>query len=229
MDTYNPHSSPDRALLTEGSANSNYMQPSFDSSIPKVIKSIANNDQDILLGIMKLYNNNEPFDLDPAYSKGGMYEGIPQPKIKMDLDPQSQDIKQNDILNGIPLESNSIKSVVFDPPFMFGKHGKTDQYVMTKRFTMFDSWADLEKLYKKALQEFYRILVKNGIAAFKCQDYTDSKTTLTHCFVFNWATEIGFTAEDIFILNFEKGRIYNSLLTQRHARKFHCYWLVFKK
>jgi len=152
-----------------------------------------------------------------------------KPRILYDKVPLTDDVIENDIKNGLPLDDKSIKSVIFDPPFMFGKHGKTSENKMTKRFSMFDKWNDLEVMYKKALSEFYRVLKKGGIVAFKCQDYTDSKTTLTHCYVHNWALEKGFKVEDLFILYFTKGRIWNSKLKQRHARKFHSYWFVFKK
>jgi len=194
-----------------------------------VIKSIQNSDRDILQSIKTLYLNGNNFDLDPCYSTGKFYEDLERPRIKMDKEPKSDDIEQNDILDGIMLSSNSLNGIVFDPPFMFGKHGKTDQNIMTKRFTMFDSWDELQKMYKIALKEFYRILKKGGIVAFKCQDYTDSKTTLTHCFVWQWAIEQGFNVEDLFIMAFKGGRVWNSNLVQRHARKYHSYWLVLKK
>ena len=194
-----------------------------------VIKSIQNSDRDILQSIKTLYLDGNNFDLDPCYSTGKFYEDLERPRIKMDKEPKSDDIEQNDILDGIMLSSNSLNGIVFDPPFMFGKHGKTDQNIMTKRFTMFDSWDELQKMYKIALKEFYRILKKGGIVAFKCQDYTDSKTTLTHCFVWQWAIEQGFNVEDLFIMAFKGGRVWNSNLVQRHARKYHSYWLVLKK
>ena len=201
------------------------------------ILSVANRDVDILLDIRELYLDDEPFDVDPCYSSGKMYGDTLRPAIKLDKNPPepvgliNQDIViQNDIvLDGLPMNNESINSIVFDPPFMFGKHGKTDENIMTKRFSMFDSWEDLEKMYKKSLCEFHRVLRPGGIVAFKCQDYTDSKTTMTHCLVYNWAVEIGFVAEDIFIMVFPGGRIYNSDLIQRHARKQHSYWFVFKK
>lgn len=151
------------------------------------------------------------------------------PILKFDKTPQIDGVQANDIMSGLPLNDNSIKSIVFDPPFMFGTHGQTKNNLMTKRFTMFDSWLELESMYKKSLQEFYRVLKKNGIVAFKCQDYTDSKTTLTHCFVHNWALEIGFKIEDLFIMAFKGGRVWNSNLTQKHARKYHSYWFVLRK
>jgi hypothetical protein len=188
-----------------------------------------NSDRDILKAVLDLYVKEQSFELDPCYSSGKFYEDLPRPFIKFDKEPKDESIKQNDLINGIPLSDNSIKSIVFDPPFMFGKHGKTDQNIMTKRFTMFDNFQDLESMYKKALSEFYRILIKGGIVAFKCQDYTDSKTTLTHCFVHNWAIEQGFQTEDLFIMSFKGGRIWNSNLIQRHARKYHSYWIILKK
>lgn len=196
----------------------------------KCIKSIQNSDRDILESIKIMYLNNENFDLDPCYSSGKFYEDLERPKIKYDKEPKSDDVEQNDLLNGLPLiNSNSINSIVFDPPFMFGTHGQTKNNIMTKRFTMFDSWEQLENMYKSSLKEFFRVLKKGGIVAFKCQDYTDSKTTLTHCFVHNWAIEIGFKTEDLFIMAFKGGRVWNSNLIQRHARKYHSYWFVFKK
>lgn len=195
----------------------------------EVIKSVMNSDKDILLAIRQLYLDGKNFDLDPCFSTGKFYDDLETPKIKYDKEPKLSEVIKNDLMEGIPLENNSVNGIVFDPPFMFGKHGKTEQNIMTKRFTMFDNWQDLENMYKKALMELYRILIKGGVVAFKCQDYTDSKTTLTHCFVWKWAIEIGFNVEDIFIQTFKGGRVWNSNLVQRHARKYHSYWIVLKK
>ena len=197
----------------------------------KVVKSIQNSDRDVLFAIKQLYLDGANYDLDPCYSKGKFYEDLETPTMKLDKTPQDdgETIKNDIIEDGLPYQNNSIKSIVFDPPFMFGKHGKTEQNIMTKRFTMFDNWEELELMYKKSLQEFYRVLIKGGIVAFKCQDYTDSKTTLTHCYVYNWSIEQGFKVEDLFIMAFKGGRIWNSNLIQRHARKYHSYWIVLRK
>jgi len=203
----------------------------IDTTIkPQVIKSIQNSDRDVLVAIKQLYLNNENFDLDPCYSTGKFYEDLERPFIKMDKTPQDDEVIQNDIMNGIDLKDNSIKSIVFDPPFMFETRNRENLNLMKKRFSMFhDGFEELEKMYKKALLEFHRILKKGGIVAFKCQDFTDNNTTLTHCFVHNWALEIGFKTEDLFIMAFKGGRVWNSNLTQKHARKYHSYWLVLKK
>ncbi len=196
---------------------------------PAVIKSIQNSDRDVLVAIKTMFLGGENFELDPCFSSGKFYEDLEHPNIKYDKTPQSTDVVQNDIMNGIPLSDGSIRSIVFDPPFMFGTHGQTKNNIMTKRFTMFDTWEELEAMYKKSLLEFCRVLKKGGIVAFKCQDYTDSQTTLTHCYVHNWALEVGFRVEDLFIMAFKGGRVWNSNLRQKHARKYHSYWLVLKK
>jgi len=204
-------------------------RPYLSNTKKELIKSVQTEDQDILMAIRQLYLDGKNFDMDPCFSTGTFYKGIEEPKYKLDKSPQRDDVMLNDILYGLPFKNMTLNGIVFDPPFMFGKHGGWKDSVMNKRFTMFDKWVDLEEMYIKALSEFYRILKKKGIVAFKCQDYTDSKTTLTHCFVHNWAVKQGFKAEDLFIKVATGGRIYNKNLTQRHARKFHCYWLVFKK
>jgi len=117
---------------------------------------------------------------------------------------------------------------MFDPPFCFGVHGKTLQNISAKRFTMFGSFQDLVTMYQDSLREFYRILKKGGVLVFKCQDYTDSKTTMTHCLVWQWAETMGFYAKDLFVLINER-RIWNPALRQIHSRKCHSYFWIFVK
>lgn len=195
----------------------------------EVIKSVQYSDWETLTHIKNLYLNGENFDLDPCFSTGKFYKNIEEPRYKFDKIPQRNDVTENDILNGLPIENNFLNGIVFDPPFVFGNHGKIKTSTMAKRFTIFESWIDLENMYRKSLTEFYRILKYKGIVAFKCQDFTDKITTLTHCHVHNWAIETGFKTEDLFILVFTGGRIWNSKLKQRHARKYHSYWFVLRK
>jgi len=193
----------------------------------EVISSISYSQDEILANIIKLYCPVGFFDCDPTYSKGNFYKVIPKPLHKFDIVPQTPDtFKSNS--EDLPLSSNCLNSIVFDPPFMFGIHGQTKNNIMTKRFTMYKDFEELHWHYWKSLREFNRVLKKNGILVFKCQDYTDSTATMTHCLVYAWAEEWGFEAVDLFIL-LSKGRIFNPKLTQRHSRKFHAYFWVFKK
>ncbi|KKL90315.1 hypothetical protein LCGC14_1905920 [marine sediment metagenome] len=195
---------------------------------PKLVKSVSNSQGEILRWIIQLHCP-DGFDLDPTYSKGVFYKDVLEPRFKSDLAPQIDGVEQADCTD-LPIQPNSLRSIVFDPPFMFGKHGQTENNIMNKRFTMFDSFADLCVMYQDSLKEFHRILKRKGILVFKCQDYTDSKTTMTHCLVYQWAELFGFYAKDLFILLANGGRIYNPSLRQKHARKFHSYlWVLEKK
>lgn len=198
----------------------------------KIIKSISFNEQELIRDILYLHCNGNPIDLDATYSIGKFYQkGITKPKYKFDISPKLDEVKKSCSTN-LPLNNNSIKIMMFDPPFVFEKRNRANTYtnkVSSGRFSIYTKgFKELEKHYKGTLQEAYRILKNKGILIFKCQDYTDSKTTLTHCFVNQWANEIGFYSKDLFIL-LSKGAIANKNLTQRHARKYHTYFFVFVK
>lgn len=196
-----------------------------------VVRSVADTDDEIITGILRLHNHGFPFDADVCFSRGSFYKSgvVPLPRLRFDIAPQDLDTERA-CATKLPLRSLSLDSIVFDPPFMFNPHGSA----LTKnqaagRFTMFPTWADLERVYKGALNEFYRVLRPGGIVAFKCQDYTDSRTVLTHCLVWDWARTRGFYAKDFFVRYRLNGPAYNPSLNQRHARKYHSYWFVLEK
>lgn len=197
-----------------------------------LIKSCYYSDLEIISAISKLYLKDKPFELDPTFSKGNIYKGGRMPTLKYDLHPKSKDVGKADV-SSLPFRDNSIESIMFDPPFLWGIRPccsvtRDNNNKMAKRFTMFENYEDMAAMYTGGIVEFYRILKPGGVLAFKCQDRTDVKTTMTHCLVYQWATEKGFYVEDFFI-KLVKHRIYNPKLTQRHSRKLHCYYYVFKK
>jgi hypothetical protein len=189
---------------------------------------MSDNEDQIILGIMQLHNNDQPFDVDASYSLGGFYRSgrVPIPALRFDLNPQVEGVQRADVKK-LPLANASVQSIIFDPPFGFNPHGNISP--ANHRFRMFPTWDDLERTYKDALLSFRRVLRPKGIVAWKCQDYTDSKTTLTHCLLYNWATDAGFYAKDLLIKYRPFGAAYKVHQTQRHARKVHAYWYVFEK
>ena len=201
----------------------------------RIIKSFSFQEQELIADILHLHCKDKNIELDATYSIGKFYRQkhkdkqlIKPPIYKFDLSPQLEDVKQSCSTN-LPLQNDIINVMMFDPPFMFEKRIRENNNIQKKRFTMYENGFDeLKKHYIGTLKEAYRILKKNGILIFKCQDFTDSKTTLTHCLVYQWATIIGFYAKDLFIL-LSKGAIANKNLTQRHARKYHSYFFVFVK
>ncbi len=195
------------------------------------IYSFFDNEQKCLQAILDIHNDGNPIELDPMYNKGMFYKDtVEKPVLRFDLNAYENgyDAKQGNALN-LPLEDEYVSCMILDPPFMFGTHGQTKNSVINKRYTMFDSFDELKNCYQGILKESYRVLKKNGLLIFKCQDYTDGKTTMTHCLVWLWAVRAGFYAKDIAVLNLPKTKIYNGNLKQRHLRKTHCYFWVFVK
>jgi len=89
---------------------------------------------------------------------------------------------------------------------------------------------DLRAWYRECLAEFYRILRKRGVLIVKCQDCVNGgKQHFNHVYLINEAEKLGYKTKDIFILVAKNRIVGPSIKRQRHARKYHCYFLVFKK
>lgn len=197
----------------------------------KHIYSFFDNEQELIKALLDIHNNGCNLELDPMYNQGMFYKNtVVKPRLRFDINASKNgyDAQDGDATN-LPLEDASVSSMILDPPFMFGTHGQTKNNVINKRYTMFDTYDEMRLCYIGILKEAYRVLKPNGLLIFKCQDYTDNKTTMTHCLVYNWATDIGFYAKDLAILNLSQNKIYNGSLIQRHLRKTHCYFYVFVK
>jgi len=194
----------------------------------KHYKSVFDNEQELLKAIIEIHLKDMNIHIDPMYFKGNFYKDISKPFHRFDINPIVDDCHKGDARN-LPIESNYANSIILDPPFMFGLHGQTKNYYSSRTHGIFKDFVELKLFYKDVLKEAYRILKKKGILIFKCQDYTDSKSTFVHCFVYQWAKEIGFYPKDLAILNLPKNKVTNNNLIQRHLRKVHSYFWVFKK
>lgn len=198
----------------------------------KVISSIGFDEQEIIRDILYLHANGKYIDCDPCYSIGNFYkDGLPKPKYKFDKTPQVKDCIEA-TSDKLPLENESIETIMFDPPFVISGENYNDSVegsgIISKRFTAFKDFIEIKTMYSSSLKEFYRILKADGIVIFKCQDIVSSaKNHFTHCWVMYEAMKYGFYPKDLFIL-FAKNRI-NDGRKQQHARKYHSYFWVFKK
>ena len=200
-----------------------------------MIKSVSYSQAEIIKNILSLYVPKGKIDIDPTYSKGVFYKnnGIEPPPLKFDISPQREDVKYGDS-RCLPLEDESIDCEMFDPPFLAttGKSLLADGgNIINKRFGVYPSEKLLHQLYVDSLKEAHRILKPNGILIFKCQDKVSSgKQYLSHNFIINEAVKIGFYPKDLFIL-LAKSRVTANwqAKNQKHARKFHSYFLVFQK
>ena len=202
------------------------MVDKFDWS--KHSRTVMKTDQDIISAIIKLHNGGRNFDVDPTYSTGRFWQGLTPPKYKFDINPQTEGVVQASA-EKLPLENESVDSIMFDPPFVV-RPRLSETGIIANRFSHFTNIENLWTFYYKALKEFYRILTPKGIVAFKCQDTIDGGNEYwSHNAIIEMAEEFGFHLRDIMLLHRELVMFSPNMKIQQHARKTHCYYLVFEK
>lgn len=198
----------------------------------EIIKSVYYDQQEILKSIIDLYCK-DGFDCDMTYGNGSFYKSTTKPRLKFDIDPQSDEVIKS-CSRMLPVINECVNNVVFDPPFLtYVRQGRTGngEMIMGKRFSGYWRYDDLEDHYRDSISEAWRVLKPNGYLIFKCQDIIHNhKMHCTHANVIFWAEIEGFKLEDLFILP-AKHRLPspNKAGKQKHARIFHSYFLVLKK
>lgn len=109
-------------------------------------------------------------------------------------------------------------------------NGNEKSNIITNRFSSFYPVTNLFSFYDESLKEFYRILKNNGVLIFKCQDTVSGGINyMSHIYIHNMASNIGFYPKDLFILEAKNRLISGKVKNQNHARKFHSYFWVFEK
>lgn len=211
-----------------------------------IIRNISFDQSEILHNIMHLYNDDKPFDCDMTASelkfyrkvKGNKYI-IPEPKFLFDVFPKEDKIKKIEPYGRLPLDNESIDSIVVDLPFVVSPpnapsavSNKEGASLIFKRFHGYYPVDDLYESYYHWISETYRVLKPNGTCVFKTQDTISGGINHSSVFYsFMCAQKVGFTVEDNFILE-AKSRIIagpSKMKKQMHARKFTSNFLVFKK
>lgn len=209
------------------------------------IKNISTDQSEILKWIMDLYTNGEPFECDITASElkfygkrqGCKYE-IPVPKILMDVYPVQEDIIKITPFNKLPLDENSVSSIVCDLPFVCSPktcksmiENKEGSNLITKRFS---SWYPMQEGYENIywwINECKRVLKDDGILVWKMQSSVSGG--LQHMlseFSALCAADAGLYINDQFFIE-AKARLISSskIKKQNHARKYTSTFWVFKK
>lgn len=219
------------------------MSDTFNNS--NIVRNISYDQKEILWNIMQLYNDGKEFDCDMTASSLKFYEKkksdsyvIPEPKILFDVFPQQDKIKKIEPYGKLPLEDNSIDSIVIDLPFVVSppnapsaQESKEGSNLIFKRFHGFYPVDDLYSTYFHWISEAFRVLKENGTCVFKTQStISGSVQHNIEEWSFICAQKVGFTMEDKFILA-AKARLISGgkYKKQMHARKYTSCFLVFKK
>jgi len=198
------------------------------SAVSDIIKSVSYDQHEIISNIINLFLDGNPIQCDPTFSTGAIWKGLPEPKLKFDIDPKPQTGAVAADCRCLPLRENSLDSLFVDLPFVGGFSNKSEG-IIRKRFGSYKNIPAIWQLYWESLQEFYRVLKSGAYLVFKCQDGIDGGLNyLTHVEVILMAYSLGFYPRDLFIL-VAKTRLVSGWKNQYHARKFHSYFLVLEK
>lgn len=216
----------------------------------KIIKSVNYNQHAIIRDIINLHNGGNPLECDITYSIGNFYghfkektpEGevefdIQQPKYKFDVDPQVEGVEKLDPWGPIPLEDNSLDSIMVDLPFVIGprdcasmRNKKKGSNVIGKRFSSYYPRHEMFESYEHWLSECYRVLKPGGLLVWKSQPVISGGINLmTSYYSCRVAEDLGFYIKDEFVLVAKQRLISGKVKNQMHSRRYHSFFHVFVK
>lgn len=207
----------------------------------ELIPSISYSQHDIIRWITALHLGGRRIELDATYGRGNFYSppDIKRPTFAYDNNPdlctdsiayvgvgRTHTVHLSDVTE-LPHTVGSIASAMFDPPFLI-KTG--DGSIMKDRFGEYPTMKALWEFYARALKELSRVLAVKGVLIVKCQNMVSSgKQQWSVNFIRDLANKYGLVTIDEFILLAKHRMSQHNLKQQRHARKYHSYFLVFRK
>jgi hypothetical protein len=186
--------------------------------------------------ILRLYVRPGSVVADVTYGQGVFWRRVPS---------KMYEVRATDIRNGVdcrnlPYKNGEIDCVVFDPPYMhtpggtahvshkpFEKHYRNNGTGNQTESKYHEAVLDL---YRDGGLEAYRVLRERGVLIVKCQDEVcANRQKFTHVEIMRMYKEIGYIAEDLFVIIRNNRPGVSRMVRQVHARKTHSYFLVFWK
>lgn len=179
---------------------------------------------------------------DITYGKGVFWRRIDT----SGLDFLPSDIKTGTDFTTLPYEDESLDAVVFDPPYMEGFYRRSASHLAGEgthdAFRNYYSNGEASthhklkyhdvvlNVYIATAKEVKRVLKNNGVFVVKCQDEVSAnRQKLTHAEILYAYDKLGFYCKDLFVVTRTNRPGISRLKRQKHARKNHSYFLVFRK
>ena len=186
--------------------------------------------------ILDLYVNPGSVVADVTYGKGVFWRHVPEDRY----DLMATDIQSGTDCRDLPYSAGEIDCVVFDPPYMHSPGGTAHEVhtPFEAHYRNNGSGNQTESKYHEAVLDLYRdggreahrVLRDRGVLIVKCQDEVCSnRQRFTHVEIMQMYYEIGYVAEDLFVVMRNNRPGVSRAVRQVHARKNHSYFLVFWK
>ncbi len=201
----------------------------------EVLPSVCHGDDaELIERMLDFYPRKPPKKiLDATVNTGRFWVGSSRPVLGMDINPKSKPDVVGDNTQ-MPFADRSFDVVVYDPPHV-PNQGRDRAKDFTTRFGLGEKSSaangyNFTHLYPPFMAEAYRVLQPEGILLCKITDYVHNhRYRWAHLEVIKAATAAGFCACDC-IIKVRKGPIIDPKWKEaHHARRHHCYWLVFRK
>jgi hypothetical protein len=186
--------------------------------------------------ILTLYARPGHLIVDPTYGNGRFWKNV----NKADYRVLATDIVTDGVdLRALPYADDSVNMVVLDPPYRYTplknkkqedspNHGKVDGLYRLTQAKLTNTQAVLD-LYEQGMLEACRLLIPGGFLVVKCQDTVqDGRNIWVHTILMEKGALLGFACRDLLIVN-PPMTLKSRWDFQRHLRKSHSYFLVFRK
>jgi SAM-dependent methyltransferase len=191
-------------------------------------------DAELLERMLDFYPRKPPQSiLDATVNRGRFWVGSSRPVTGLDIDPRHKPDVVGDNRD-MPFADGSFDVVVYDPPHV-PNQGRDRAKDFTTRFGLggkssAENGYTFTHLFPPFLAEAYRVLRPEGILFCKIADYVHNhRYQWAHIELIKAAVDAGFCACDC-IIKVRKGPIIDpKWKAAHHARRHHCYWLVFRK
>jgi SAM-dependent methyltransferase len=191
-------------------------------------------DAELLERMLDFYPRRPPRRiLDATLNRGRFWRGSGRRVIGMDIEPGHRpDVVADN--RRMPFKDRCFDVVVYDPPHI-PNQGKDQSKDFNSRFGLVlkspaDNGYNFTHLYPPFVREAYRVLKPEGILLCKIADYVHNhRYQWAHVELMQAAALSGFCPCDC-IIKIRKGPIVDpKWKTAHHARRQHCYWLIFRK
>jgi SAM-dependent methyltransferase len=191
-------------------------------------------DAELLERMLDFYPRKKPnLILDATVNAGRFWRGSKRKVVGIDINPKVHPTIVADNRQ-MPFKDACFDVVVYDPPHV-PNQGKDRQKDFNTRFGLVlkspaKNGYNFSHLYPPFVAEAYRVLRPEGVLLCKIADYIHGhRFQWAHVELIKAAAAVGFTACDC-IVKVRKGPIVDPRWqTAHHARRHHCYWLVFRK